>query len=58
MNGFMGDSSWMKYQSTANTSTKRMASGLDCQSTTTISAPARPAIASASPSPGQRLVVQ
>ena len=27
-NGFMGDSSWMKYQSTAKTSTRRMAGGL------------------------------
>jgi hypothetical protein len=48
----------MKYQSTANTSTKRIAGGLDRQMAATSSTPATPAAASAGPSPGHRLVVQ
>ena len=58
MNGFIGESSCMKYQSTANTSTRRIAGALERQLATTRSAATRPVIASAGPSPGHRLIVQ
>ena len=58
MKGLIGESSCIKYQSSANASTRRIAGGLERQSATTRSAPARPASASVSPEPGRELIIR